>query len=75
MHADNIRGRRRHWSGRYGSRKERQVIERRFGEMDVERGRVSLSDGLAADRGNSLGSYSKRRTVGSIGFSKMTSKE
>ena len=38
MHADDVRRRRRHWSGRYGSRKEGQIIERRFGEMDVEEG-------------------------------------
>lgn len=43
--------------------------------MNVERRRVSLSDRLAAELGSSLTGYTERRTVRSIGFSKITSKE
>lgn len=43
--------------------------------MNVERRRVSLSDGLAADLESSLTRYTELRAVSSIGSSKMKSKE
>lgn len=43
--------------------------------MNVERRRVSLSDGLAAKLESSWTRYTERRAVRSIGFSKMKSKE